>query len=74
MVPAYGAVGPGHSVSAMLIIVPFDIFLAKESGPLIVIALIHAVLLWQFRSAFTPLWSFKGKVTASLVSPTGQQP
>ncbi len=58
----------------MLIIILFDIFLAKESGPWIVIALIHAILLWQFRSAFKPLWSFQGKETASLISPTGQQP
>jgi len=45
----------------MLIIVLFHIFLGKDAGPWIVIALIHAILLWHFRSAFTPLWSFSPK-------------
>jgi hypothetical protein len=45
----------------MLIIVLFHIFLGKDAGPWIAIALIHAILLWQFRSAFTPLWSFSPK-------------
>jgi hypothetical protein len=44
----------------MVIIILFDMLLVKKAGAWIVIALIHAILLWVFRSAFTPLWSFTG--------------
>ena len=54
----------------MVIIILFDILLAKEAGPWIPIALIHAILLWHFRSAFTSLWSYGVEATA--VSSRGQ--
>jgi hypothetical protein len=52
----------------MLIIILYDILLAKEAGPWIAIALVHAILLWQFRSAFTPLWSFRSAAINPVVS------
>ncbi len=49
----------------MLIIILFDVLLTKEAGPWIAIAIVHALLLWQFRSAFQPLWSHSGESTES---------
>lgn len=39
----------------MVIIILFDILLAKK-----------AILLWQFRSAFNPLWSFPTQAAATV--------
>src|SRR3954454_15700697 len=43
----------------MVIIVLFDALLVKTAGPWIPIALAHFVLLWHFRAAFAPLWSYR---------------
>ena len=42
----------------MVIIILFDILLAKEIGPWIALVVIHGLLLIQFRSAFRGLWSY----------------
>lgn len=41
----------------MVIIILFDVLLAKEAGPWIAMAAMHGILLWEFRSVFAPLWS-----------------
>jgi hypothetical protein len=42
----------------MVVIILFDLLLAKEAGLWIALAVMHGILLWEFRSAFSRLWSY----------------
>jgi hypothetical protein len=46
----------------LAVIVPFNVLLARVAGPWIAIVAIHVGLLWQFRRAFVPLWSYDATV------------
>jgi hypothetical protein len=40
------------------VIVPFDALLARAVGPWILILAVHLWLLWMYRSAYVPLWTY----------------
>jgi hypothetical protein len=42
----------------MAIIVPFDALLARQAGPWIAVVLVHVGLLYVYRAAYVPLWTF----------------
>lgn len=46
----------------LAIIVPFNTLLARQTGPWILIVLVHALLLIAYRAAYVPLWSYKLEV------------
>jgi hypothetical protein len=45
----------------MAVIVPFDALLARQAGPWIAVMLVHLALLWVYRAAYIPLWTFGAK-------------
>jgi hypothetical protein len=49
----------------MAVIVPFDALLARQAGPWIAVLLVHVVLLWVYRTAYVPLWTFGAKRTGA---------
>jgi|KBSMisStaDraftv2_1062788.scaffolds.fasta_scaffold35373_3 hypothetical protein len=46
------------------VIVPFNVLLARQAGPWIAIVLVHVVLLFAYRAAFVPLWSYRPELEA----------
>ena len=42
----------------LVIAVLFNALLARVGGPWIVIAVLHVLLMWTYRAAFVPLWSY----------------
>ncbi len=49
----------------MAVIVPFDALLARQAGPWIAIVLVHVGLLYVYRAAYVPLWTFGVRRAAS---------
>ena len=46
------------------VIVPFNVPLARQAGPWIAIVLVHVALLFAYRAAFVPLWSYGPELDA----------
>ncbi len=42
----------------LAIIVPFNALLARQPGPWILVVLVHLVLMFVYRAAYVPLWSY----------------
>jgi hypothetical protein len=43
----------------LLIASLFDAFLARQSGPWIVMVVVHLLLMWDVRSAYAGLWAYE---------------
>jgi hypothetical protein len=42
----------------LAIIVPFNVLLARQPGPWMLVVLVHLVLMFAYRAAYVPLWSY----------------
>jgi len=55
----------------LAIIVPFNVLLARIPGPWILLVLMQLALMWAYRDAYIPLWSYGKTKPAEFVTARG---